>query len=75
MMNMEPNPLNNKDIAWLIMTALVHLEILIWLMSNILIDVVFIHDIIGRCLVFVVSGILSIIYSRYFRDKVLPFLS
>ena len=74
-MNMEPNPLNNKDIAWLIMAALVYLEILIWLMSNILIDVVFIHDIIGRCLVFVGSGILSIIYSRYFRDKVLPFLS
>lgn len=74
-MMIEQTPLNNKDIAWLVMVALFYLEILIWLMANILIDVVFIHDIIGRCLVFVVSGTLSIIYSRYFRDKVSPFIS
>lgn len=74
-MKMEPMPLNNKDIAWMIMMGLFYLEILVWLASNILIDLVLVQDIIGRCIVFVVTGMMSLAYSKYFKNKVRPFLS
>ncbi len=72
---MEGPSLNNKDIAWLIMMGLFYLEIIVWLCCNILIDLVLVHDVIGRCLVFAVTGGLSIAYSKYFRKKVQPFIS